>query len=159
MWRWLGGSECGGEKRAKAGGDVVESEVTVKKKQRTFNPKWLGGREWLVFDTERDIMYCSDCRIYTKEKNRTNHFVIGTRNFKVETVKDHESSQSHLETARMEETVAAKSLVSMKASQLHKMELLFRNAHAIGKKGRPFTDFTRTCEKVKKKSFNFLITI
>lgn len=64
--------------------------------------KWLTGCEWLVFDQETDTMYCKDCWIYIKEKKKTNHLGAGTNNFKVEAVKDHESSQSHLDSLKFE---------------------------------------------------------
>ncbi|KAL7381970.1 hypothetical protein ABVT39_014416 [Epinephelus coioides] len=84
-----------------------------------------------------------------KEKNKTNNFVVGTNNFKVKTVKDHESARSDQEsqriktakTGRIEESLAGRTLPLLKTSELEEMQLLFRNAHAIGKKGRPFTNF------------------
>ena len=127
---------------------------TSRKKRKEFNCKWLTGREWLVYDHENSVMFCQDCRMYAKEKHKTNNFVVGTNNFKVEAVKDHESARSHQEslrtktakTCRIEESEAGRSLALMKTSEFEKMELLFRNAHAIGKKGRPFTDFAWMCE-------------
>ncbi len=53
-------------------------------------------REWLIYDRSTDEMYCSDCRMYGSEKAKSNPFVIGTKNFKLEAIKDHESSKSHL---------------------------------------------------------------
>ena len=151
MWRWLG-QTSGGEKRKEAGDENDDKACETKK--RKFNAKWLTGREWLVFDPDNAVMFCKDCRMYAKEKNKTNNFVVGTNNFKVEAVKDHESAQSHQEslriktakTGRIEESLAGRSLALLKTSELEKMHLLFRNAHAIGKKGRPFTDFVWMCE-------------
>lgn len=80
--------------------------------------KWLMGREWLVFDHENVVIFCQDCRMYAKEKNKTNNFVVGTNNFKVEALKDHESARSHQESLRIktaktghiEESLAGKSV-------------------------------------------------
>lgn len=149
MRRWLG-QTSGGEKRNDARDDDIDRET----KKRKFNAKWVTGREWLVFDHENVVMFCQDCRTYAKEKNKMNNFVVGTKNFKIEAVKDHESARSHQEslriktakTGRIEESLAGRSLTLMKTSELEKMQLLFRNAHAIGKKGRPFTDFAWMCE-------------
>lgn len=73
--------------------------------------------------------------MYAKEKNKTN-------NFKVEGLKDHESAQSHQESQRIKTAktgrLAGRSLTLLKTSELEKMRLLFRNAHAIGKKGQAF---------------------
>ena len=87
----------GGEKRQEAGDENNGCET----KKRKFNANWLTGREWLVFDHENVLMFCKDCRTYTKEKNKTNRFVVGTKHFKVEAVKDHESARSHQESLRI----------------------------------------------------------
>ncbi len=94
--------------------------------------------------------------MYGSEKAKSNPFVIGTKNLKLEAIKDHESSKSHIhtisckksKTALPEETAAVKALTSMKAAQFDakRMRLLFRNVHAIGKKMRPFSDYVWMCE-------------
>uniref|UniRef100_A0A1A8R1W9 Zinc finger protein 862 n=1 Tax=Nothobranchius pienaari TaxID=704102 RepID=A0A1A8R1W9_9TELE len=157
MLRWLGQTSGGGEKRKEAEDESVDR--ACKAKRRNFNTKWQTGREWLVFDNENAVMFCKICRVYTKEKNKTNSFVVGTNNFKIEAVKDHEKARSHQESLQMkiakavpvEESVAGKSLSSLRSLEVEKMQLLFRNAHAIAKKGRPFTDFAWMCEVDRKK--------
>ena len=41
-----------------------------------------------------------------------------------------------------------KALTSLKTAQLDKMKILFRNAHAIAKKGREFQDYEWQCKLV-----------
>ncbi len=136
-----------------------DEDESKKSKRRRFNTKWTIGdngkvREWLIYDHSTYEMYCSDCHMYGSEKAKSNPFVIGTKNLKLEAIKDHESSKSHLhtisckisKTALPEETVAVKALTSMKAAQFEKMRLLFRNVHAIGKKMRPFSGYVWMCE-------------
>ncbi|KAJ8340716.1 hypothetical protein SKAU_G00353490 [Synaphobranchus kaupii] len=73
---------------------------------------------------------------------------------KIEAVKDHESSKSHIQAqatkkARAgvpEESVAVRALVSMKTAQFERLKMLFRNVHAIGKSGRPFSDYMWMCK-------------
>ena len=68
---------------------------------------------------------------------------MGTNHFKVEAVKNHESARSHQESRRIKSTttggtdqsLAGRSLSLLKTSELEKMQLLFRSAHAIRKKG------------------------
>ena len=80
----------GSEKRKEAGDEIENiNNNACKTKKSKFNAKWLTGREWLVFDHENVFMFCKDCRMYAKEKNKTNNFMVGTNNFKVEAVKDH----------------------------------------------------------------------
>lgn len=67
---------------------------------------------------------CTYCRMYGSEKARSNPFVIGTKNLKLEAIKDHESSKSHLhtlsckvgKTAPPEQTAAVMALTSMKTA-------------------------------------------
>ncbi|KAA0711976.1 hypothetical protein E1301_Tti012717 [Triplophysa tibetana] len=66
----------------------------------------------------------SDCRMYGSEKAKSNPFVIGTKNLKLEAIRT-TSHKSHLhtisckisKTALPEETAAVKALTSMKAAQ------------------------------------------
>ena len=132
----------------------ISTTMRAKRKKRKFNAKWLMGREWLVFDHENVVMFCKDGCMYAKEKNKTNNFVVGTNNFKVEAIKDHESARSHQEslriksskTSHIEESHPGRSLSFLKTLELERMQLLFQNAHAIRKKGRPFTDFAWMCK-------------
>ena len=56
------------------------------KKKRLFNDKWrTEGGDWLVYDRGENVMYCTDCRMYGGEKMKG--VVVGTNNFKVETIK------------------------------------------------------------------------
>ena len=71
MRQWLVGQMSGGEKRKEAGDEIENSNNNAcKTKERKFNAKWLMGREWLVFDHENVVMFCKDCRMYAKEKNK-----------------------------------------------------------------------------------------
>ncbi|MGL6082801.1 MAG: hypothetical protein ACRC4N_10185 [Gammaproteobacteria bacterium] len=155
MWRHI----TGVKRPAETNNQQKDEDESKKSKRRRFNTKWTIGdngkvREWLIYDRSTDEMYCSDCRMYGSEKAKSNPFVIGTKNLKLEAIKDHESSKSHLhtisckisKTALPEETAAVKALTSMKAAQFEKMRLLFRNVHAIGKKMRPFSDYVWMCE-------------
>lgn len=51
-----------------------------------FNKKRWMRHEWLVFNQEANTRYCKDCQIYTREKNKTYHIVVGTNNLKVEAI-------------------------------------------------------------------------
>ena len=105
-------------------------------------------REWLMFDGEE--MYCDDCRKYaTGDAKKKGPFVIGTQNFKLESIKHHEQSQGHQQCVSVaaakiappSTSIAEKTLTTLNRAQYGKMDKLFRTAHAIAKKGRPFTDF------------------
>ena len=112
--------------------------------------KWRmeSNREWLQYDVERDHMFCHDCRIHASGKKR-GLFVVGTQNFKLESIRKHEKSQAHMKCARIASankappntSIAEKTLSLLNRAQSEKMDKLFRTAHAIAKKGRPFTDY------------------
>lgn len=98
MWRHITGvkrpSET--ERRETAGSETGNVNVVeAKKKYCSFNEKWRISRDWLVYDN--NVMFCQDCRLYTSDKSKTNSFVVGTNNMKIEAVKDHESSKSHVQ--------------------------------------------------------------
>ena len=71
----------------------------------------MAGREWLVFDPENVVMFCKDCRMYTKEKNKTNNFV--------KAVKDHESARSYQESFRMKSAKTGRIEVSLADVRRH----------------------------------------
>ncbi|CAL9685344.1 unnamed protein product [Knipowitschia caucasica] len=159
MLRWLEQTSGSGRSEKRKEPEDENVDRICETKRRKFSCKWQTGRNWLVFDSNNSVMFCQICREYTKDKNKTNSFVVGTSNFKIEAVKDHEKARSHREslqiktakTVPVEDSVAGRSLTSLKTSELEKMQLLFRNAHAIAKKGRPFTDFAWMCEVDRKK--------
>ena len=68
-----------GEK--KEAGDEIEdvNNNAYKTKKIKFDAKWLTGREWLGFDHENVVMFCKDCHMYAKEKNKTNNFAVGIK--------------------------------------------------------------------------------
>ncbi len=96
MWQHI----TGVKRPAETNNQQKDEDESKKSKRRRFNTKWtIGGkvREWLIYDRSTDEMYCSDCRMYGSEKAKSNPFVIGTKNLKLEAIKDHESSKSHLQ--------------------------------------------------------------
>ena len=160
MWRYFNGVEEPPAKRTKSTEEKRQQgrEYEQQKRKRSWNEKWLLGdgnkrREWLKFDGEE--MYCDDCRKYaTGDAKKKSPFVIGTQHFKLESIKYHEQSQGHqhcvsiaaANKAPPSTSIAEKTLVTLNRAQFEKMDKLFRTAHAIAKKGRPFTGFVWMCD-------------
>ena len=71
-------------------------------RQRKFQSAWKKDdqgreREWLVFDDEMESMFCSACRTFAKtDQDKKGPFVVGTNKFKLENIKAHELSKSHI---------------------------------------------------------------
>ena len=93
-------------------------------------------RDWLLFDGTSQTMFWALCRKHASDGNRSNSCASGTQNLK-----------SHLHVMKIAKGISApetrtamRTLVGLKTAQLDRMALLFRNAHAIAKKGRPFQD-------------------
>src|SRR5215469_14452004 len=79
--------------------------------------------------------------------------------FKVNTIRKHAESNTHkLATRKLQAdenpgtSAARKALLALQKEQVAKLEKLFRNAHALAKKARPFSDFTWMCQldKIKR---------
>lgn len=126
-----------------------------KVKRLFLNEKWrrADGGEWLVFDESSKTMFCSHYWQHTPAGSKVNSFIVGTKNLKLEAIKDHEASKCHKEVICMiqgksapEKTAAVRALSSLKTAQREKLNILFRTAHAIGKKGRPFCDYEWLCK-------------
>ena len=157
MWRYLEGAKPPPSKKPKTEEKkkVSAREYEIERRKRRWNEKWKteSNREWLQYDVERDHMFCHDCRIHASGEKR-GPFVVGTQNFKLESIMEHEKSQAHMKCARIASakkappntSIAEKTLSSLNRAQSEKMDKLFRTAHAIAKKGRPFTDYVWMCD-------------
>ena len=108
-------------------------------------------------------MYCQPC-IDAKSRNVdvTSSFTDGSTSFHKNSLVAHDVSEKHKKSVLMQEaarakpgtTISEKSLEKMCHHTFKQMCHLFRNAHALAKKGRPFTDFVWMAELDKKKDVN-----
>lgn len=107
------------------------------KRQRKFQDAWQKSFAWLVYDRDKNTMYCKVCREF--EKSGT--FSTGNSNFKIDTIKIHDIAEYNAKSTPVTESIAAKSLTLLDKSRVHKMCMLFRTAHSMAKSSRPYTDF------------------
>lgn len=78
-------------------------------------------------------------------------FVVGTSNFKVETIKDHEMSIGHIQSKDgwfATRQCGGEVSCPHKVSRAREDAGAVFNVHIIGKKGQPFTDYVWMCEQV-----------
>ena len=127
------------------------SEVEPKK-ERQFKTAWKVNRPWLKY--EEGLMFCLVCRDhahrYPSDTVQHRTFIDGTPPTKIDRIKSHETSKYHLNAlekakkkpAAARESVAGKTYAGLLANKkgLNKVVTLFRNAHAIVRNARPFTD-------------------
>ena len=135
-----------------------EHAYEKEKRNRKFMEAWKVGRKWLKFSDNK--MTCTWCIDYAKKgklsenERRKLNFTSGCANLKLNTVIAHEKSEFHRKsTAAFEakqngpdKAIASKVLQTMNANVFSRMKNLFRNAHALIKHKRPFTDFLWLCE-------------
>ena len=120
------------------------------KRKRCFQEAWKVGRPWLYYDPEQDLMFCQLCKV-----NKHGHaevkgsFVVGTSSFQHTSVTRHENSDKHVREQKADECHSLPQnqrpaeiiLNKLNKEQMEQLALTFRNAHALAKKNRPFTDF------------------
>ena len=104
MWRYLSNVEPP-RKKAKSGENQSAErfkQYDKQTRQRKFQSAWKKDdqgqeREWLVFDDEMESMFCSACRTFAQaDQDKKGPFVVGTNKFKLENIKAHELSKSHI---------------------------------------------------------------
>ena len=125
-------------------------------RKRLFLESWNNNRPWLRNDEERGMtceMCCglSDVNIqhWQQASSKKNLFVVGSKNYKLSTIIDHERSNMHVravgitqskEQALTQTTTAHKTIIALKEHTRKDLEYKFRNIHALIKKNRPISD-------------------
>ena len=133
-------------------------DKTVRK--RVFQNNWSDEFKWVLNDGVK--IYCKTCRASYGDlavsklpdrgifkKYSKGPFVVGCSNLKKSTLVDHQNSQGHKDSELHAEnrknpgqSVAEKSIEKINQVAFDRLKHLFRNAHAIAKFNRPFSDFT-----------------
>lgn len=122
-----------------------------KNRKREFQVSWQVERDWLLFDQEKQLMSCSYCKEFNTEKSA---FVKGCDNFRLESVKQHESCRAHVDAVTkhhakinpVAQSKAAQCLVNLKKAEYDRLVLKFRNAHAVAKTNLSFRTYTTLCK-------------
>ena len=96
MWRYLTDVESP-TKKAKTDKDKKEAKKKYEsyQRERQLKKKWLGQFKWLRFDSNKESMYCATCRDFLTNNNFENHFIDGTNNSKIDSVRKHDISKLH----------------------------------------------------------------
>ena len=96
-------------------------------------------------DEPEGKMYCRVCKKY----ETTGTFVTGCSNFKIESIKAHDTSAGHqkivIKEANTKEnkanSIAHKGLLALNKAVGDRLKILFRTCHGIAKYSRPFKDY------------------
>ena len=141
------------QKKRKQDEEKKKKDMEYEEKRcRLFKQSWLVGeegktRDWLKHDSEKNLMFCTHWVKFAT--NRKAPFVVGSENFKHESIRYHEKSKGHIwsekcssnREKKSSDTEAGKALSSLTESQTARLTHLFRTAHALAVQSRPFTDF------------------
>lgn len=123
---------------------------------RHYRKEWEKEHKWLRYDGEKQVMFCTVCREVEKKGAVTgryqNLFFEGCKNLRIDAVKKHSASENHMEALNIKAARDApgtsqgdKMIRKFNETTINRLTHLFRNAHAISKKCRPFTDFVWLC--------------
>ena len=161
MYAWLGiDPPAKKSKQSTEERREVQRKYDREERKRDFQAGWLAEFKWLLWDNNNKQMFCKTCRscygsLATSklpdkgmfQKYSKAPFVMGSSNLRHSTLMDHVKSEghrlaeTHLTNRQVEKSQAASALQKLNAAAFDKLEILFRNAHAITKNNRPFSDF------------------
>lgn len=114
---------------------------------RRFKQEWLKKFWFLRYSSTLNEMWCHVCRQYTVQSSRTSAFIIGSKQFKIHTIKLHSQSNLHKKCLQLYKL----RMHPEKTEEMCKnMMLLFNAAYHLALEGRPFSDLRPLAELLKK---------
>lgn len=132
---------------------IDDSSTSQSSSKRKFVRSWLKDFTWLTYDSEGNRMFCKFCRDNPTCSDSSSNFVSGSQNFKIESVRSHETSTGHtrcVAAAKVSENPQLaplpRALLSMSKEVSQKMERLFDIAYFVAKREMPFTSFPHLCK-------------
>lgn len=114
---------------------------------RRFKQEWLKKFWFLRYSPTLNEMWCHVCRQYTVQSSRTSAFIIGSKQFKIHTIKLHSQSNLHKKCLQLYKL----RMHPEKTEEMCKnMTLLFNAAYHLALEGRPFSDLRPLAELLKR---------
>ncbi|XP_042370780.1 zinc finger protein 862-like, partial [Plectropomus leopardus] len=114
---------------------------------RRFKQEWLKKFWFLRYSPTLNEMWCHVCRQYTVQSSRTSAFIIGSKQFKIHTIKLHSQSNLHKKCLQLYKL----RMHPEKTEEMCKnMMLLFNAAYHLAMEGRPFSDLRPLAELLKR---------
>ena len=112
-----------------------------KKRERKFLEKWNKKdngepRDWLTYDSEEGVMRCKHCVAHAVDRKES--FIVGCAVLKLDNIKKHEQTQSHIRSSEIafailapDKTAGQQLRRQLTAAQALKMSTMFRTSHAL----------------------------
>ncbi|XP_023207890.1 PR domain-containing protein 11 isoform X2 [Xiphophorus maculatus] len=114
---------------------------------RRFKQEWLKKFWFLRYSPTLNEMWCHVCRQYTVQSSRTSAFIIGSKQFKIHTIKLHSQSNLHKKCLQLYKL----RMHPEKTEEMCKnMTILFNAAYHLALEGRAFSDLRPLAELLKK---------
>ncbi|KAM4618917.1 zinc finger protein 862 [Polymixia lowei] len=114
---------------------------------RRFKQEWLKKFWFLRYSPTLNEMWCHVCRQYTVQSSRTSAFIIGSKQFKIHTIKLHSQSNLHKKCLQL---YKLRMHPEKTEEMCRNMMLLFNAAYHLALEGRPFSDLRPLAELLKK---------
>ncbi|XP_078271212.1 zinc finger protein 862 isoform X5 [Rhinoraja longicauda] len=114
---------------------------------RRFKHEWLKKFWFLRYSPTLNEMWCHVCRQYTVQSSRTSAFILGSKQFKIHTIKLHAQSNLHKKCLQL---YKLRMHPEKTEEMCRNMTLLFNVAYHIAFEGRHFSDFRPLAELLKK---------
>ncbi|XP_029952067.1 zinc finger protein 862 [Salarias fasciatus] len=114
---------------------------------RRFKQEWLKKFWFLRYSPTLNEMWCHVCRQYTVQSSRTSAFIVGSKQFKIHTIKLHSQSNLHKKCLQL---YKLRMHPEKTEDMCRSMLLLFNAAYHLALEGRPFSDLRPLAELLKK---------
>ncbi|XP_040265289.1 PR domain-containing protein 11 isoform X1 [Bufo bufo] len=114
---------------------------------RRFKQEWLKKFWFLRYSSTLNEMWCHVCRQYTVQSSRTSAFIIGSKQFKIHTIKLHSQSNLHKKCLQL---YKLRMHPEKTEEMCRNMTLLFNTAYHLAMEGRPYYDFRPLAELLRK---------
>ncbi|XP_005174336.2 PR domain-containing protein 11 isoform X2 [Danio rerio] len=114
---------------------------------RRFKQEWLKKFWFLRYSPTLNEMWCHVCRQYTVQSSRTSAFIIGSKQFKIHTIKLHSQSNLHKKCLQL---YKLRMHPEKTEEMCRNMMTLLNAAYHLALEGRPFSDLRPLAELLKK---------
>ncbi|TRY78980.1 hypothetical protein DNTS_005253 [Danionella cerebrum] len=132
---------------------MVAADETLKfsmgsgRRIRRFKQEWLKKFWFLRYSPTLNEMWCHVCRQYTVQSSRTSAFIIGSKQFKIHTIKLHSQSNLHKKCLQL---YKLRMHPEKTEEMCRNMMTLLNAAYHLAMEGRPFSDLRPLTELLKK---------
>uniref|UniRef100_A0A3Q2PUT2 PR/SET domain 11 n=1 Tax=Fundulus heteroclitus TaxID=8078 RepID=A0A3Q2PUT2_FUNHE len=114
---------------------------------RRFKQEWLKKFWFLRYSPTLNEMWCHVCRQYTVQSSRTSAFIVGSKQFKIHTIKLHSQSNLHKKCLQL---YKLRMHPEKTEEMCRNMTLLFNAAYHLALEGRAFSDLRPLAELLRK---------